>query len=197
MRKAIFAFFFAILMLFFVSIPAFAEDTIPAEKITIFSFKTDFNFLNLTEKQRFIKECKKDDCRIKSTSSIPITGESNLNELFALSALKTVKFFYQESNHVYNDVKIEEILAKSDDGKNMKVTIIGYIGKSDEAGKLLIEDLEWGTAILEELMDYIIADLAARKFERMRIEEVKMSSEEIMIKVKAFPYNNNKTKSFF
>src|SRR3989344_159693 len=180
MRKAIFAFFFAILMLFFVSIPAFAEDTIPAEKITIFSFKTDFNFLNLTEKQRFIKECKKDDCRIKSTSSIPITGESNLNELFALSALKTVKFFYQESNHVYNDVKIEEILAKS-----------------DEAGKLLIEDLEWGTAILEELMDYIIADLAARKFERMKIEEVKMSAEEIMIKVKAFPYNNNKTKSFF
>jgi len=195
MRKAIFAFFFALLMLFFVSIPIFAEDTNSPEKIIIFNFKTNFNILNGDEKDRFIKECKKENCRIKTISSIPITKDSTLKNLFAVPALNTVKFFYQESNHVYNDVKIEEILAKSDDGKNMKVTIIGYIGKSDEAGKLLIEDLEWGTAILEELMDYIIADLAANNFEKMLIEEIRMGAKEMMIKVRALPYNN-KDKSF-
>lgn len=195
MRKSVSVFLLALLMLFFVSIPAFAEDAIPAEKIVIFNFKTNFNILNEDEKDRFIKECKK-NCRIKTISSIPITKDSTLKNIFAISALNTVKFFYQESNHVYNDVKIEEILAKSDDGKNMKITIIGYVGKSDEAGKLLVEDLEWGTTILEELMDYIIADLAANNFERMLIEEIRMGAKEMTIKVKAFPYNKNKDKSF-
>lgn len=159
-------------------------ETETEKRNVILDFQAPFSFNFSQDKEKFIKDCKIESCKMVSVSLFE--EKSFISDVVIGSVLK-LKIFSDYKKNNWNDLKLEKIeiipIIDRNETPAIQVSLVAYAGNSATENEILLRDLERFIVAADKLINSILIKLFISGYSGFFIEKLETDNQEKAIKI--------------